>query len=58
LILPAQKAFSYLDSFGESFQVSELLAGTVLSLPMHGLIEEQEVRLVAETLIKIINDQS
>ncbi len=56
LILPAQNAFSDLPSFGERFQVSELLSGTVLSLPMHGLINEEEVKFVAQSIIRIINE--
>lgn len=55
LILPQQKAFSEDIVPGEKFDVATLLAETVLSLPMHGLIEMEEVELVANTLIELVD---
>jgi UDP-2-acetamido-2-deoxy-ribo-hexuluronate aminotransferase len=57
LILPQQKAFANLPSLNEVFQVAQLLSQTVLSLPMHGMITDEEVKLVAQTIIEILNDR-
>lgn len=56
LILPKQNAFASLPSYGEEFQVAQLLSETVLSLPMHGMITVEEVNLVAQTITDILND--
>jgi UDP-2-acetamido-2-deoxy-ribo-hexuluronate aminotransferase len=56
LILPRQLAFADLPSFGEEFQVAQLLSETVLSLPMHGMITVDEVKFIAQTIIDILND--
>ena len=55
VILPHQEAFRNNVSANESFEVSELLAETVLSLPMHGLITDEEVTQVAQAIIKNIS---
>lgn len=52
LPLPKQLAFSSLPSYDKTFEVSELLSETVLSLPMHGLITDQEVETVATAVIE------
>jgi len=56
LILSQQHAFADLPSYGEEFQVAQLLSETVLSLPMHGMITVKEVNFVAQTIIEILND--
>lgn len=55
LILPKQEAFRNDVSGNESFEVAELLAETVLSLPMHGLITNEEVEEVANAIIEILS---
>lgn len=55
VILPRQEAFQNNVSAQEPFEVSELLAETVLSLPMHGLITDEEIRQVAQAIIKNIS---
>jgi UDP-2-acetamido-2-deoxy-ribo-hexuluronate aminotransferase len=54
LPLPRQMAFANLPGYEQSFEVSELLSETVLSLPMHGLISNKEVEHVCATLIEIL----
>jgi UDP-2-acetamido-2-deoxy-ribo-hexuluronate aminotransferase len=54
LPLPKQLAFSNLPTYSQSFEVSELLSDTVLSLPMHGLLTEEEIEHVCDILIKIL----
>jgi UDP-2-acetamido-2-deoxy-ribo-hexuluronate aminotransferase len=54
LPLPKQLAFSNLPGYSQSFEVSELLSDTVLSLPMHGLITNEEIDHVCDTLIEIL----
>jgi UDP-2-acetamido-2-deoxy-ribo-hexuluronate aminotransferase len=54
LPLPKQLAFSNLPSYNQSFEVSELLSGSVLSLPIHGMITDEEIKHVCDTLIKIL----
>ncbi|HKJ42017.1 MAG TPA: DegT/DnrJ/EryC1/StrS family aminotransferase [Sunxiuqinia sp.] len=54
VILPRQEAFQTNISAGEPFEVSELLAETVLSLPMHGFITDEEINQVAEAIVKNI----
>ncbi|MFA9390565.1 MAG: DegT/DnrJ/EryC1/StrS family aminotransferase [Prolixibacteraceae bacterium] len=54
-ILPKQSAFEDLPSHSEKFEVAELLSKTVLSLPMHGLIRNEEVKFVAESIIELLN---
>lgn len=56
LILPKQKAFEDVVNSTEKFEVAELLSQTVLSLPMHGLITDEEVKEVAKSIIENIND--
>jgi UDP-2-acetamido-2-deoxy-ribo-hexuluronate aminotransferase len=51
LPLPRQMAFSHLTDYDQTFEVSELLSDTVLSLPMHGMITDKEIELVCNTLI-------
>lgn len=54
LILSKQEAFR--DEFtGEAFKVATLLTETALSLPIHGFITEEEIKLVSESIIEIIN---
>jgi len=55
LPLPKQLAFSNLPSYNQSFEVSELLSESVLSLPIHGLITDEEIKHVCDTLIEILN---
>jgi len=52
VILPRQEAFHNNLSAREPFEVSELLAETVLSLPIHGFITDEEVIRVAEAVMK------
>jgi len=54
-ILPKQKAFVNSMQTYESFEVASLLAETVLSLPIHGFISEEEVKFVSESLIEILH---
>lgn len=54
LPLPRQEAFAKDVQPGEQFPLSEELCKTVLSLPMHGLITEEEVRQVAEVIIETL----
>lgn len=54
LPLPRQLAFSDLPSYNQTFEVSELLSETVLSLPMHGMITEEEINRVSETLTSLL----
>jgi UDP-2-acetamido-2-deoxy-ribo-hexuluronate aminotransferase len=55
LPLPRQLAFSNLPSYDKEFEVAELLSETVLSLPIHGFINDEEVKTVTQNLIEIIN---
>lgn len=55
LILPKQEAFKDVVSLNDIYEVSDLLSETVLSLPMHGLISEEEVKFVAQSIIDINN---
>ena len=52
LPLPRQEAFAADIQPGEQFPVADELSRTVLSLPMHGMITEEEVREVAEYILK------
>jgi len=54
LPLPRQEAFAGDVIPGENFPVADELSRTVLSLPMHGLITEEEVRQVAAAIIEIM----
>ncbi|MDA3930970.1 MAG: DegT/DnrJ/EryC1/StrS family aminotransferase [Prolixibacteraceae bacterium] len=56
LILPKQEAFKSQIVPNEKFEVAQLFSETVLSLPMHGLISENEVEFVANTIIELGND--
>jgi UDP-2-acetamido-2-deoxy-ribo-hexuluronate aminotransferase len=53
VILPLQEAFREVVPAGEAFPVSQLLSETVLSLPMHGFIRNDEIEEVARTLIAL-----
>ena len=55
LTLPKQEAFAAAIVPGEPFPVADLLSETVLSLPMHGLISEEEVREVAGAIGDALN---
>lgn len=54
LILPRQQAFDHLRIDPGDFEVSDLLSKTVLSLPMHGLINGEEIDEVCSTIKSII----
>ncbi|HKM94566.1 MAG TPA: DegT/DnrJ/EryC1/StrS family aminotransferase [Prolixibacteraceae bacterium] len=54
LILPKQEAFRDIVPKNESFEVAELLSETVLSLPMHGLITNEEIETVANAVIEYL----
>lgn len=56
IALPKQKAFSLLEDYHKTFGVAELLSETVLSLPIHGLITEEEVKFVSNSVNEFIND--
>ena len=43
-----QKAFSHLGIAGETYEVSERLCKTVLALPMHPYLEDEEIDFVIE----------
>jgi UDP-2-acetamido-2-deoxy-ribo-hexuluronate aminotransferase len=58
LPLPRQEAFVSDVIPGEKFPVAEELSRTVLSLPMHGFITEEEVRQVAEAIIRVVSSES
>lgn len=49
--LPKQQAFSHLPYFNQPYEVSELLSETVISLPMHGLITNEELDEVVNAVI-------
>ncbi len=55
LPLPKQEAFKNDINPAESFPVSEELSQTVLSLPMHGMITEEEIRKVADAIKKYVD---
>jgi UDP-2-acetamido-2-deoxy-ribo-hexuluronate aminotransferase len=57
IILPKQEAFKAQVPANSSFQIAELLAETVLSLPMHGFITNEEVEEVANAIILLVNGQ-
>ncbi len=54
LPLPRQEALAGDVIPGETFPVADELSRTALSLPMHGLITEEEVRQVAAAIRKIV----
>ncbi len=56
LPLPRQEAFTGDVIPGEPFPVADVLSRTALSLPMHGLITEEEVRQVAAAIRKIMEN--
>jgi UDP-2-acetamido-2-deoxy-ribo-hexuluronate aminotransferase len=56
LPLPKQIAFSNLPGYDKPFEVAELLSDTVLSLPMHGFISEEEVQYVCDALKECLNE--
>jgi UDP-2-acetamido-2-deoxy-ribo-hexuluronate aminotransferase len=49
-----QKAFEYLGYKKGDFPVSEHLCETVLSLPMHTELEEEQLRYITDSIIKFI----
>ncbi|QKG81241.1 DegT/DnrJ/EryC1/StrS family aminotransferase [Tenuifilum thalassicum] len=54
--LHKQKAFEpYKQSNSRSFQVSELLSDSVLSLPMHTELTEEEIKFIADSLLEALN---
>jgi dTDP-4-amino-4,6-dideoxygalactose transaminase len=54
--LHKQKAFEpYKKSNSTSFQVSELLSDSVLSLPMHTEITDEEIKFIADSLMEALN---
>lgn len=55
IILPKQEAFKAQVPANSSFQIAELLAETVLSLPMHGFITNEEVEEVANAIVLLVN---
>ncbi len=57
IILPKQEAFGDDVLSDERFEVAELLSETVLSLPMHGFISEEEVKFVSNALIELVENQ-
>ncbi|WP_082326502.1 DegT/DnrJ/EryC1/StrS family aminotransferase [Sunxiuqinia dokdonensis] len=57
IILPKQEAFRDDVLSDERFEVAELLSETVLSLPIHGFITEEEIKLVCHELIELLEDQ-
>ncbi|MGQ7867862.1 DegT/DnrJ/EryC1/StrS family aminotransferase [Sunxiuqinia sp. sy24] len=56
VILPKQEAFRDDVLTDEKYEVAELLAETVLSLPIHGLITNEEIEFVAQTLIEALQE--
>ncbi|WP_163716116.1 DegT/DnrJ/EryC1/StrS family aminotransferase [Mangrovibacterium lignilyticum] len=52
--LPHQKLFADLVDPGETFAVSSLLAETVLSLPMHAFLTEEEIQYIAQSLTEFL----
>ena len=54
LTLPKQVAFQRNIIVHEKYEVAELLTETVLSLPIHGFISEEEINLTAQSLIDVI----
>lgn len=56
VILPKQEAFQDDILKDERFEVATLLSETVLSLPMHAFITEEEIQFVAKSLIELIHD--
>ncbi len=57
LPLPGQEAFAGDVIPGESFPVAEELSRSVLSLPMHGFITEEEVREVAGAVVRAVSNE-
>jgi len=58
LPLPKQLAFSDLPEYNQSFEVTELLCDTVLSLPIHGMITDEEIAEVANAIIDVLEGNS
>lgn len=58
LPLPKQEAFAGDVIPGELFPVADELSRTVLSLPMHGFITEEEVRRVASAISEVVSRES
>lgn len=52
--LHSQTAFKYLDDYSDSFEVSNQLCDTVLSLPMHPYLDEIQIKRVSEAIIDFI----
>nr|HPR59605.1 DegT/DnrJ/EryC1/StrS family aminotransferase [Prolixibacteraceae bacterium] len=55
IILPLQEAFADVVPLNDKFEVAQLLSESVLSLPMHGFITNEEVEEVANVIIQIVN---
>ncbi len=55
-ILPEQEAFRDDVLTEPKFEVASLLSETVLSLPIHGFITEEEIKFVSDSIIEILND--
>ncbi len=53
--LHLQTAFSYLGYRTGDFPVSEDCAGRIFSIPMHPYLREEEVRFIADTLIRTVS---
>jgi dTDP-4-amino-4,6-dideoxygalactose transaminase len=49
-----QKAFEYLGYHKGDFPVSEHLCETVLSLPMHTELEDEQLRYITDSIIEFI----
>lgn len=56
--LHLQKAFAYLGYREGDFPVSEKLCKTVVSLPMHTELDEEQLRYITDTITGFINSKS
>ena len=50
-----QKAFQYLGYHEGDFPVSEELCETVLSLPMHTELDEEQLKYITDSIIEFVN---
>jgi len=55
--LPFQKVFQDIVSPGETFEVASLLSESVLSLPMHAFLYEEEIQYIANTLKEFLEHE-
>jgi dTDP-4-amino-4,6-dideoxygalactose transaminase len=53
-----QQAFRYLDYHQGDFPVSEKLCQTVLSLPMHTELDEEQLQYITGSIIDFINQSA